>query len=836
MAYGTKYRFTFDSEQGTPFQILIKKDGYSGDVLNRALGGSPVLRRDRSDAICGTSLEIPAECAVDGEYEEFKTSVPFTFLVELYGGASFGTLIWTGYVTPELMSAPDIATPYDVQIFCTDGLGELKYTNFPARGGNTLQNHLEYLLGLANLGLSIEMVNDIYHGSYSAAQLLTSMRINLDFLEGKSCYDVLQYILTTLHATITQHAGAWLIFRETGAAIVHRAGSQPFIATSSGRVVTVDSFGSMRTHTDGWWPVGHMTHQNEPARKRIVLTSENHYVENILSDNVWQAVSGGVNSGDYWTLAAAGDGMKQPYIFGYSIAKKLLLSIKVRNVGAGSDAGKLSVKVKAVGTSYSGARTYYLANGTYSRRNAQTNFTWSTEEVDSVIDVQAPSAEDTDEDYVTIGIVLPIYRNSARDYFYCSQLEVTISNQSGTYEQRVYGVSLSKYERFSGFRKVAELGNGARGDNPDVDLLFAAMAGGNLYNGVEELMYGVPVDASSYEPISSWYSSKFDAGMDFLSLMARDYALSIAAARTRLRGTLNVPVGRARIPVCFTDDHDSVSYFIDTLSWSLFADELEVDMLSQHTASITVSEETLEEAASNNDTNHAQGESTSGGGGGGGGGSVTSVGLSMPSEFFNVSGSPVTGSGTIAVSLKSGYTIPSATLIAILEDISTQDIKHWDTAWQQAHTHNNKALLDTITQSRMAAWDAAGGGGSVVSISDLLSNGTKVATVTIDNVDYAIRVPGDTIDVSIGGTAAAPTLRVDLGSGAYDYVAIPIASSSQSGIVSTSAQTFAGAKTFDRIYLGTSQSEGAYIEWDATKQAFKIVGDIYATGDVAAGE
>lgn len=35
-----------------------------------------------------------------------------------------------------------------------------------------------------------------------------------------------------------------------------------------------------------------------------------------------------------------------------------------------------------------------------------------------------------------------------------------------------------------------------------------------------------------------------------------------------------------------------------------------------------------------------------GGGGGGGGGSVTSVGLSMPSEF-NVSGSPVTSSGTL---------------------------------------------------------------------------------------------------------------------------------------------------------------------------------------------
>lgn len=41
-----------------------------------------------------------------------------------------------------------------------------------------------------------------------------------------------------------------------------------------------------------------------------------------------------------------------------------------------------------------------------------------------------------------------------------------------------------------------------------------------------------------------------------------------------------------------------------------------------------------------------------GGGGGGGSGSVTSVGLSMPS-IFNVSGSPVTNAGTIAVTLNS---------------------------------------------------------------------------------------------------------------------------------------------------------------------------------------
>lgn len=48
----------------------------------------------------------------------------------------------------------------------------------------------------------------------------------------------------------------------------------------------------------------------------------------------------------------------------------------------------------------------------------------------------------------------------------------------------------------------------------------------------------------------------------------------------------------------------------------------------------------------------------SSGGGGGGGGTVTSVGLTMPTGF-NVGSSPVTSSGTIAVTFANGYALPT---------------------------------------------------------------------------------------------------------------------------------------------------------------------------------
>ena len=47
-----------------------------------------------------------------------------------------------------------------------------------------------------------------------------------------------------------------------------------------------------------------------------------------------------------------------------------------------------------------------------------------------------------------------------------------------------------------------------------------------------------------------------------------------------------------------------------------------------------------------------------GGGGGGEGGGVTSVGLSAPTGF-SVAGTPVTGSGTLALSFASGYSLPT---------------------------------------------------------------------------------------------------------------------------------------------------------------------------------
>ena len=83
------------------------------------------------------------------------------------------------------------------------------------------------------------------------------------------------------------------------------------------------------------------------------------------------------------------------------------------------------------------------------------------------------------------------------------------------------------------------------------------------------------------------------------------------------------------------------------------------------------------------------------GGGGGGTGTVTSVGMTVPTGFA-VSGSPITGSGTLALSFASGYSLPT-----------TAKQSNWDTAYTNSHTHDNKSVLDGITAQKVADWDDA---------------------------------------------------------------------------------------------------------------------------------
>jgi hypothetical protein len=592
MAYGVKYRFPFQSVEGVDWTIDILKDGYSGSILTRAIGGSPILRRDRSDNICGTSLELTAECLVDGEFEELSSSNPFMFQVKVYhsNNGSTSELVWQGYVTPEIYSAPEVAPPYDVRVTATDGLGELKENNFEAQGTKTISALLTYLLGFTGLSLGIRQASDLACSAGAAGAVLSSVHINLDYLEGETCYDVLQKLLATIDSTITLDGSYWLIFKETGLSVNTTNYTFGYYENGVSKQRSILRYGSAATHPAGFWPVGKMNREYVAPKKKILITADNHYKKNIFG--TWTLVGDAVDEGDYLSLPDAGDGVSQVVTFTEEIQKHLLLSIKVRNVGDGNDAGNIFISVKLAGSFYQASQYLYLTNSIGDRRRDTMAVTWSTNSgAKCTFEVQAPVESDTDQDYVTVDLVIPLYHNSARSYVLASSLEIQVSNGDSLYPKRIYGITLSQYEQTKGLQKVVNIDNGARGEAPDVEVAFAGTTGPNNYTGLEELLDGVPMTSAGAK-ITSWSTGAFSS-LDFLSLIARDYALKYVSSRVRVNGTLQTNPDLKAVPVMFADDHDGEIYIVDTFSWDLYNDEQTVEMISRPASTFSVESESV---------------------------------------------------------------------------------------------------------------------------------------------------------------------------------------------------------------------------------------------------
>lgn len=76
-------------------------------------------------------------------------------------------------------------------------------------------------------------------------------------------------------------------------------------------------------------------------------------------------------------------------------------------------------------------------------------------------------------------------------------------------------------------------------------------------------------------------------------------------------------------------------------------------------------------------------------------GTVTSVALTLPTGLTCAT-KTITTSGTFAISLSSGYSIPTTTKQTA-----------WDGAVSAKHTHSNKSVLDGITSTKVTCWDSA---------------------------------------------------------------------------------------------------------------------------------
>lgn len=190
------------------------------------------------------------------------------------------------------------------------------------------------------------------------------------------------------------------------------------------------------------------------------------------------------------------------------------------------------------------------------------------------------------------------------------------------------------------------------------------------------------------------------------------------------------------------------------------------------------------------------------GGGGGGSGTVTKVAMTVPTGLL-VSGSPITGSGTLAVTFASGYSIPK-----------TSKQSNWDTAYGWGD-HSQAGYL---TQHQVVAgtfWGKAWSNGGIVN-GDINAGGNGGAILAFHSIELntegTLSGNGGIIDFHFPGGASDYTTRI---------------SEDQNG----------------RLYIDASQGVrigNGVLVWDSTNNALKVQksdgtsANLYATGGVSA--
>lgn len=608
MAYGIKYRFKFESVHGVDYTVNLLEDGYDGSVTTRPLGKAPVIRMQENGCFRSTSCNLTLECQVDGEFAELYTSDPLQFRIDVFRGDGVGTLIWSGFVATEIYSEPDIYPPYDVDVTATDGLGTLKEYDFPARGLQTVREHIRYFLSKTGIpsSASIYAVTSAGPTAGTPATLFDSTSIDLDYLAGENCYDAFAELLNTLHMTVTTYNGNWLLVRETdlsgklnssGALSVYslptRSGSSSSTSTTtiSGVKKTIGKMGVADI-----WPVGHLTRRVVPA-KRSVMVEAPYHAGNVLanpdmaSDSVWEKAGISWNSGGYYSESSAGVGsMGQTVSVSNMAGTRLRLTVRASRNGPEQSYNFVSPQVWFQET---GSTTTYW----YDSENRK----WTTAQPQhrQDFDLGTTNADRSLAEEFTVEVPeLPIESATIS-----GSLRFWISARNAN----IFSASVSQILN-NGYRDEIVINNGTRGKGDTVRISGGRsdiIADASFWRGVFVLA------SNPKAPVSAWSDNR-QYGKEFMSLTALDLALSFALPRISLSGRMDFPAELNYPPLVL--DLRSTLFQMETFSWNLLEEEVEFTALSLPAVSLSVESETITYMGTDKSQASYSGGSSSGGG------------------------------------------------------------------------------------------------------------------------------------------------------------------------------------------------------------------------------
>ena len=811
MAYRAKYRYRWSSQNGNEGEVLLLKDGYTGAVIDRPLGRAPELSMEQNGHIHGTSLVLYLECREDGEYTELYTSSAKGWQVQLWWN---GRSLWAGYLTPELYSEPDIAPPYDVCVTATDGLGELKRSEYkPASWDLSLEDHLYGILALTGLDRAIYHTGGISADGRPGASMLHEVKVDLSHLQGKTCYDVLDGILTAINAELTTWGQQWMLLRPSD--LDNASANLALYPANGGGVQTwgIPSYGSARTH--GRWPVGQMSTQIIAARSAVTVQSPNHLrADSELSPDGWSGSGSTAIRVEAGATSASGELITEGHwelMAGGSISQSVKYS---KGLGAHTlriDQYGIS-KVQITYRTSPGSATHVLGMA-----NGQVGW-------DTGGDILIGS-----ETRETLEIPIPAWAGAGTLTVSIAQHNTVVSPVTA-----VYGVSFAVNGVSYGLELRLSLSNGARSEADAVESAFSTYPGGEETYDVLLSQSGLPSFGGS--PVSHWSTTKLGS-QSYIGLLAMDIALGCALPRARKTGKLNVPQGADPTFLLLSDG--SRNYFVNTYTVDLLEDEVSVDMVSLPAAELEVADETYSAMT---------------------GGSSASYGSGSPGSQALPGYTVLSYDEAVALSEDPGdRTLPSAWALKThisdgVKHITSAERTKWNKVVSDfaAITGNDSdavinkweevvAFLDTYTEADTLANllsnkvdKVSGKGLSTNDFTDALLtklNGIEAGAnkyihpthtaVTIASADG--RVLGNISVDSLGHVTSV------------GYKALGFADLPSLYIGKTKVQSSAKAQALTGISSLTLEGSTAELKWDDDKSAWRLSGNLLVDGFVASG-
>jgi hypothetical protein len=588
MAYGLKYKFKFEATHDLTYEVRLLEQDFEGTAIQRPLGSAPVIHMQDNDPIRATSVDLVLECQTDGEFVDLYTSNPRQFKVQIYRGTA--SKIWEGFVATELYSEPDIAPPYDVKVTATDGLGVLKeYQYETGWGGRTVRDQLQQML-LSKTGLSLDLytVSQLREYGETAISFLDEVKIDMDYMEGKNCYEVLCELLTSMRCVITQWRDSWVIIRETDVVI---QSDGDVLGMESDNRGTNDTYsleieymtarlGKMGGANTDMWPVGYLTRRIVPAKKSVKVTSDWHLKNGSPALTSWSGhddahtdVHSANPNNVFWALGtgyAYTEGRIAASMNTYNFQRDIKVTLKVSGSSFSHIRPRAHVQVLAGWVSGGTTKYYSPSDG------------WDASSPDNdQIPVTSTNVYGDPNACETVEVIIPAAQDTNAGYFAINVVGLNIE---------LYDVDVQLVAG-GGYEDTILIDNGARGSAPGI----------SISGGRELALNLLPIDfvagvfyhdyGSSSSDISTAFSDGSSTNKDFMSLAALTYAKQHAAPRIEVSGVLDFPSTLTFHPL-FVKSHNDWA-LVSSFDWNLKESEFSFKAVTLPTASLVVDSETI---------------------------------------------------------------------------------------------------------------------------------------------------------------------------------------------------------------------------------------------------